>query len=105
MINGFLPELKDPYIMYDDNGNPYNYGLDTHDTVIDETGEASDAFLSHLSDEDIRINEEHKRDVQQRGVYDEIDILDPENMDNTEIASWKWCHDNPDWYKELRGDI
>lgn len=81
-----------------------------HDkTMIDYTScngsHATEQFLNHLLNEDNRINEEHKHDIELKGKYDEVDIMDPENMDNMEIASWQWCHDNPEWYKELRGDI
>jgi hypothetical protein len=74
---------------------------DIHDTVIDEHGQASEKFLSYLLEEDQRTKDEHNGDVQQQDVYDEVDILDPENMDNSEIASYQWCYDNPEWYKDL----
>lgn len=61
----------------------------------------SEEFIDYLYKDDYRIEDENSRDVQQQDVYDEIDILDPENMDNSEIASYQWCQDNPDWYKDL----
>jgi len=65
-----------------------------------EGGQASEEFLTHLLDEDHRIRDEQDRDYRQ-DIYDEVDILDPENMDNSEMASYQWCHDNPDWWKDL----
>ena len=61
----------------------------------------SEEFINYLYKDDYRIEDENSRDVQQQGVYDEVDILDLENMDNSEIASWQWCHENPGWYKDL----
>jgi len=64
-------------------------------------GQAIEEFEDYLNQDGKRINEEHNRERQQQDTYDEIDILDPENMDNSEMASYQWCRDNPGWYKDL----
>ena len=61
-------------------------------------GHAVKEFEHYLNEDGNRIVEEHNREIQQLNNYDEVDILDPENMDNAEIAAYQWYRDNPGWW-------
>lgn len=61
-------------------------------------GHAVEEFENYLSNDDKRVVEEHNGEIQQLNNYDEVDILDPENMDNAEIAAYQWYRDNPGWW-------
>ena len=64
-------------------------------------GQAIEEFEDYLNEDGKRINEEHNRELRQHNKYDEIDILNPEFMDNSEMASYQWCRDNPGWWKDI----
>lgn len=76
----------------------------THDKVLipfksGVGGTAIEEFENYLNEDGNRIVEERNREIQQLNNYDEVNILDPENMDNVEIAAYQWYQDNPGWWQ------